>query len=229
MSILQEYEKIKKDIGKEKWESIDTYINNYHPELTLDKIIYNADNWINFEKWFYKEIKLVGINVLNTWKSDYDDYRAVAEIKKGFIDFGTIIASYDENTIRNLTGNIKNPLSETELKNAFAVLIASQFDYYSKLPKISNCSKLLQDIYDNVRESDSSMCHITDGDWNEFYSYEYTGKDVANLKKEAKDLGLDEVITFNDMEYKIIGWGDLETRFIDDRELYINNDWNMEI
>lgn len=229
MSILQEYEKIKKDIGKEKWESIDTYINNYHPELTLDKIIYNADNWMNFEKWFYKEIKLVGVNVLNTWKSDYDDYRAVAEIKKGFIDFGTIIASYDEDTIRNLTGNIKNPLSETELKNAFAVLIASQFDYYSKLPRISNCSKLLQSIYDDVCESDATMCHITEEDWEEFYIDDYSYEDIRTLENEINKYGLEEVISLNEGEYKIVGYGDLETRFIDDRELYINNDWNMEI
>ena len=219
MSILQEYEKIKRNIGKEKWDSIETYINNHHPELTLDRIIYNADNWIDFEKWFYSEMKLIGVNVLSTWKSDYDDFRALAEIKKGTNDLGTIIASYDENTIRNLTGNIKNPLSDTELKNAFAVLISSSFDYYSELPKISNCSKLLQEVYDDVCESDASMCHITSEDWNEFYKEDFTDKDVDNLKKEVKELGLQEVITFDDAEYKIIGWGDLETRFNDDRYL----------
>ena len=42
---------------------------------------------------------------------------------------------------------------------------------------------------------------------------------IANLKKEVKELGLQEVITFDDAEYKIVGWGDLETRFNDDRYL----------
>ena len=53
----------------------------------------------------------------------------------------------------------------------------------------------------------------------EFYKEDFTDKDVDNLKKEVKELGLQEVITFDDAEYKIIGWGDLETRFNDDRYL----------
>ena len=88
-----------------------------------------------------------------------------------------------------------------------------------ELPKISKCSKLLQDIYDDVKESDASMCHITEEDWNEFYKGDFTEKDVDNLKKEVKELGLEEVITFNEAEYKIVGYGDLETRFNDDRYL----------
>ena len=36
MSILQEYEQIKREIGIEKWFSLDTYINNYHLDLRLD-------------------------------------------------------------------------------------------------------------------------------------------------------------------------------------------------
>lgn len=219
MSILQEYEKIKRNIGKEKWDSIETYINNHHPELTLDRIIYNADNWIDFEKWFYSEMKLIGVNVLSTWKSDYDDFRALAEIKKGNNDLGKIIASYDENTIRNLTGNIKNSLSDTELKNAFAVLISSSFDYYSELPKISNCSKLLQSIYDDVCQSDATMCHITEEDWEEYYIDNYSIEDIKILEEEIKKYKLEEVVCLDEGEYKIIGYGDLETRFIDDRTI----------
>ena len=71
MSILQEYEKIRKDIGEEKWRGIDTYINAHHPELRLDQIIYNSNNWIDFEKWFNKEIKVVNVNVLDVWETDY--------------------------------------------------------------------------------------------------------------------------------------------------------------
>ena len=37
------------------------------------------------------------------------------------------------------------------------------------------------------------------------------------LKEEVKEYKLDNVITFDDAEYKIIGWSDLETRFNDDR------------
>ena len=63
------------------------------------------------------------------------------------------------------------------------------------------------------------MCHITQEDWDQFYKDNFTEKDIDNLKKEVKELGLQEVITFDDAEYKIVGWGDLETRFNDDRYL----------
>ena len=63
------------------------------------------------------------------------------------------------------------------------------------------------------------MCHITQEDWDQFYKDNFTEKDIDNLKKEVKELGLQEVITFVDAEYKIVGWGDLETRFNDDRYL----------
>lgn len=82
MSILQEYEEIKKYVGIEKWNSIDTYIKHYKPNLRLDQIIYNSSNWIEFENWFNKEIKLVNVNVIDVWKTDYDDFRCLAELKK---------------------------------------------------------------------------------------------------------------------------------------------------
>ena len=63
------------------------------------------------------------------------------------------------------------------------------------------------------------MCHITEEDWDEFYKENFTEKDVDNLKKEVKELGLENVITFNEAEYKIVGYGDLETKFNDDRYL----------
>ena len=104
-------------------------------------------------------------------------------------------------------------------KEAVRTAILDDFDKYMELPKISKCSKLLQEVYDDVCESDASMCHITQEDWNQFYKDNFTEKDIDNLKKEVKELGLQEVITFDDAEYKIVGWGDLETRFNDDRYL----------
>lgn len=123
MSILQEYEEIKKYIGEEKWDHIDNYINDIHPELRLDQIIYSSENWLNYEKWFYKKVKEYSVDVQSVWKTDYDDYKCFAVIGNGLKTIGSIIASYDETQIRNLTGNIKNQLGEKELKNAFAVLI----------------------------------------------------------------------------------------------------------
>ena len=49
------------------------------------------------------------------------------------------------------------------------------------------------------------------------------------LEKEIKKYELDEVIGIGDGGYKIVGYGDLETRFIDDRDLEINKESELEI
>lgn len=226
MSIFQEYEEIKKMVGKEKWESIDEYINKVHPELRLDQIIYNSNNWIEFEKWFYKNLKGSTVNVCDVWETDYGDYKALAEIGKNKELEGTIITSYDEQVIRNITDKEKGSLTVNELKNAFAVLICSDIEKYLKLPTISNVSKLLKEIYDCVVTSESSMCHIDYNEWEDFYD-DYNERDIEKLKKEIEKYNLKEVIEIDNGEYKIVGYGDLETRFLDDRNYCKELDSNI--
>lgn len=226
MSIFQEYEEIKKMVGKEKWESIDEYINKVHPELRLDQIIYNSNNWIEFEKWFYKNLKGSTVNVCDVWETDYGDYKALAEIGKNKELEGTIITSYDEQVIRNITDKEKGSLTVNELKNAFAVLICSDIEKYLKLPTISNVSKLLKEIYDCVVTSECSMCHIDYNEWEDFYD-DYNERDIEQLKKEIEKYNLEEVIEIDNGEYKIIGYGDLETRFLDDRNYCKELDSNI--
>lgn len=226
MSIFQEYEEIKKMVGKEKWESIDEYINKVHPELRLDQIIYNSNNWIEFEKWFYKNLKGSTVNVCDVWETDYGDYKALAEIGKNKELKGTIITSYDEQVIRNITDKEKGSLTVNELKNAFAVLICSDIEKYLKLPTISNVSKLLKEIYDCVVTSECSMCHIDYNEWEDF-SDDYNERDIEQLKKEIEKYNLEEVIEIDNGEYKIIGYGDLETRFLDDRNYCKELDLNI--
>lgn len=226
MSIFQEYEEIKKIVGKEKWESIDEYINKVHPELRLDQIIYNSNNWIEFEKWFYKNLKGSTVNVCDVWETDYGDYKALAEIGKNKELKGTIITSYDEQVIRNITDKEKGSLTVNELKNAFAVLICSDIEKYLKLPTISNVSKLLKEIYDCVVTSECSMCHIDYNEWEDFYD-DYNERDIEQLKKEIEKYNLKEVIEIDNGEYKIVGYGDLETRFLDDRNYCKELDSNI--
>ncbi len=226
MSIFQEYEEIKKMVGKEKWESIDEYINKVHPELRLDQIIYNSNNWIEFEKWFYKNLKGSIVNVWDVWETDYGDYKGLAEIGKNKELKGTIITSYDEQVIRNITDKEKGSLTVNELKNAFAVLICSDIEKYLKLPTISNVSKLLKEIYDCVVTSECSMCHIDYNEWEDFYDY-YNEIDIEQLKKEIEKYNLKEVIEIDNGEYKIVGYGDLETRFLDDRNYCKELDSNI--
>lgn len=89
---------------------------------------------------------------------------------------------------------------------------------------IEDYKKDCKEIYDSVCESDATMCHISDEDWNDYYIDNYSDNDIEVLKEEIKKYGLDEVIGIDDGEYKIVGYGDLETRFNDDRKLELSNE-----
>ena len=213
MSIMQEYEQIRREMGEKKYDSIEKYIDT-HPDVLLSDILYKPEHYINFDKWYNWKILNRKVRVDGIYETSFDDVRCDAVLYQNDKAVANIIGSYEANEMNFRCGN-KPELAKEVLRTA----ILDDFDKYMELPKISKCSKLLQDIYDDVCQSDASMCHITEDDWNEFYKEDFTEKDVDNLKKEVKELGLEEVITFNDAEYKIVGYGDLETRFNDDRYL----------
>ena len=213
MSILQEYEQIRREMGEKKYDSIEKYLET-HPDILLSDILYKPEHYINFDKWYNWKILNRKVRVNSIYETSFDDVRCDAVLYQNDKAVANIIASYDANEMNFRCNNDPNLAKE-----ALRVSILDDFDKYIELPKISNCSKLLQDIYDDVCQSDASMCHISEDDWNGFYKEDFTEKDVDNLKREVKELGLQEVITFDDAGYKIIGWGDLETRFNDDRYL----------
>ena len=214
MSILQEYEQIRREMGEKKYDSIETYLNTHPSDLLLSDILYKPEHYIEFDKWYNWKILNRKVRINGIYQTDFDDVRCDAVLYQNDKAVASIIGSYDANEIIFRCNN--DPSLSKEVLRA---TILDNFDEYLNLPKVSKCSKLLQDIYDNVCESDSSMCHITEDDWNEFYKEDFSEKDFDNLKKEVKELGLENVITFDDAEYKIVGYGDLETRFNDDRYL----------
>ena len=211
MSILQEYEQIRKEMGKKKFDSIETYLKTT-PNLLLSDILYKPENYIEFDKWYNWKMLNRTVKVISIYETDYDDVRCDAILCINKKKVANIIASYSTKIIGLRCNNNYDLVKET-----LRVSILDDFDKYIKLPKISECSKLLQSIYDGVCESDSSMCHISTEDWNEFYKDNYTQKDFDNLKCEVNELGLKDVITFDDGGYKIVGWADLEIKFNDDR------------
>lgn len=213
MSIMQEYEQIRREMGEQKYDSIEKYINT-HPDVLLSDILYKPEHYTNFDKWYNWKILNRKVRIDGIYQTDFDDVRCSAVLYQNDKAVASIIGSYDANEIIFRCNN--DPSLSKEVLRA---TILDNFDEYLNLPKVSKCSKLLQDIYDDVCESEASMCHITEEDWNEFYKENFTEKDVDNLKKEVKELGLESVITFDDAEYKIVGYGDLETRFNDDRYL----------
>ena len=214
MSILQEYEQIRREMGEKKYDSIETYLNTHPSDLLLSDILYKPEHYIDFDKWYNWKILNRTVKVNSIYETSFDDVRCDAILCINKKPVANIIASYQADELNFRCNNDPNLAKE-----AVRTAILDDFDKYMELPKISKCSKLLQEVYDDVCESDASMCHITQEDWDQFYKDNFTEKDIDNLKKEVKELGLQEVITFDDAEYKIVGWGDLETRFNDDRYL----------
>lgn len=153
------------------------------------------------------------VEILSVWKTDYDDIKCNAILYENGKPFANIIESFDL--------DINDKYKEDRIKE----ILLDDFEKIYKIPKLSKTSRLMKEIYDNVCNSDSSMCHISDEDWKEHYADRYSNKDVEKLKQEVKKYGLENVLTFdNDDEYKIIGWGDLETRFNDDRKFVRNKE-----
>lgn len=215
MSILQEYEQIRREMGEKKYDSIELYLKTHSSNLLLSDILYKPEHYIEFDKWYNWKFLNRTVRVNSIYETDYDDVRCDAILSINKKPIANIIASYSADEL-NFRCNNDSKLAKEAVRTA----ILDDFNKYLELPKISRCSKLLQEIYDSVCESEATMCHVTNVDWNSFYSENFTEKDVQNLKDEVKKLGLSDVITFDDDEYKIVGWGDLETRFNDDRYLH---------
>ena len=176
--------------------------NNITKEYLDKKTGLSTPNVMQYYKTKY-------VKVLENWKTDYGDLRCNAFLYENGKAKAYIIASYEE-TVENVED-----------------LIYIDFDEYLKLPKVSKCSKLLQTVYDNVCESTASISHITKEDWNNHYT-NFNEKDIEKLKEDIKKYHLEDVITIDDDGYKIIGWGDLETRFNDDRKLEKNKNKDRE-
>jgi len=166
--------------------------NNITKSIIDDKMKLDVPDIMKYYK--NREIKVLGM-----WETDYGDIACNALLLEKNKKVANIIEIYDVD------------------KQKIVGQVYKSFDYFVELPKISNCSKLLQFIYDSVCESDSSMCHITGEDWNDYYIDNFNDKDIDILKEEVKKYNLDNVISFDYEEYAIIGWGDLQTKFNDDR------------
>lgn len=247
MSVLQEYEQIKRKIGYGKFCMIEKYIEEMCPQENIDKyekelykynnlpydkwlnqseklvkkygiiflsdVFYKKKEWDKFEKWYHEKQKHKEVKILSVFPTDYYDIKCSAILLIDGEEVANIVASYDKDSL----GNEYSETNEEYLKDAFKDLIYLDFDNYLELPKVSECSELLQEIYDSVRSSDSTMCRITNNDWEEFFSDKYTQEDLDNLEFEILKFGLQEIIDIDDGECKIVSYGDLETIFNDDR------------
>lgn len=213
----------------DEWNNKADQLKQKYGVILLDDILYKPEEWAKYENWYNENHLHRNIKILGIWPTDYDDMCCNAILYQNGKELANIIASYDETDIRYSIGDKDSELNEDFVNRAFKNLIYCAFDSYLELPKISKCSKLLQSIYDDVCSSDATMCHISDGDWENYYIDDYCDNDIEILKEEIKKYGLEEVIGIGDDGYKIVGYGDLETKFNDDRNLELSNESEIQI
>lgn len=165
-----------------------------------------------------KKIIIRNVDLICSWESDFGDYMARVKIGENNKDIGEVVVSYDRYKVLKVIGKKEeSKVTKNEIEMAISVIVANEdFENIKRLPKISKCSILMQRVYDNVCESESSMCFIENDD------EDCSEKDIEELKYEVEIYGLSDTIRFNEDDCLITGYGDLETCFIDDRR--VNNE-----
>lgn len=152
--------------------------------------------------------------ILNYWNNQNDLYinYIVENLKTG--DKANVINYFN---ISDLDCDY-NIASKKVVENSILKLIEQDNHYEFNLPKVSEISPLLKYVYDCVCASDANMCHIDYDDWEEIKEdYSFTEDDINNLNEEIKKYNLNDLIVIDDGEYKICGYGCLQTTFNDDR------------
>lgn len=151
--------------------------------------------------------------LLNFWNNEDDLYVNYVVSNNDTSVEANIIKHFNTSDI----GCDYNNSSKEEIEKCLLKLIKEDSGYEFDLPKLSELSNLLKDIYLYVCENDSNMCHITEEEWREFAEENnYNEDDIDNLKKEIKKYKLDDYITVDEDGYKICGYGGLQCCFNDD-------------
>lgn len=72
MSILQEYEKIRKSLRPGEFEAIERYLD-FHPELFLSDVYYNQEEHKKFDEWWTveQELNKAYQKYLRQWYADH--------------------------------------------------------------------------------------------------------------------------------------------------------------
>ena len=199
LSLLNEVEKEEIDykIGLEK------YLKYY--KENIDEKLYNNNP-------YSKKHKYRKVEILEILDRDLGDVRCEAILYQNKKAVAHVIASFDTKTVDELNKN-------NNIEDTVGILMCQNFNKYINLPKISKCSKLLKEVYDETCISESSMCFVDYDDWKESFANKYTKKDIEYLKKEISRYNLESIIEIDNGEFKILCYADLATAFNDDRKI----------
>lgn len=154
-------------------------------------------------------------DILNYW-NDQDDLYVNYIVKDNVTERKANAIDYYNTSDLSVNYNIATP---RQIEKSLLELINKNNGKEIELPKVSKLSPLLKYVYDFVCSSESNMCHIDNNDWQELQEEEnYSLKDINKLKEEIIKYNLDDYISIDEGNYKIIGYGMLQTCFNDDRE-----------
>lgn len=152
--------------------------------------------------------------LINYWNDQNDLYVNYVVENLETNEKANVINYYN---ISDMNWNYNTESEEIIEKNLYS-LIEKNNGIEFNIPKVSELSPLLKYVYDYVCESESNMCHIDYYDWEELKKEEnFKDEDILNLKEEIKNYNLEDVLIIEDGEYKICGYGLLQTMFNDDR------------
>lgn len=163
------------------------------------------------------------IKIINLSKTDFGYIRCNALITINERDKLNIVEYFDADDYENW----KN--SRKEIKEE----IAYSWEEYFYLPKISECSKLMQKLYDEINKGKIWEVDLEFDNWNKDYTFEDLDKLVEEIEKyhleDAITLKRDETDLTNEVDnykpkYKINVNGRLETKFNNDKVTVRNKD-----
>ena len=211
-----------KDYDDKREESLKEYLklNNLS---TISRI---GNEWDKFNVWFNEEKENKKIQFINTNILNEDYLYEVLISHNGISKISMSIKT--ENDINN----------NDEMYELLSTIYDKYIDYID-LPKLSECSPLLQELYKLIASSDKNGVVISIDDWERQFIDKYTEKDYEKLVDEKNYFHLtfgleldndhcdyDDYYYENDEDEEID-----EFKILINKELLgeINNDYNLEL
>lgn len=185
----------------------------------LSDILFNHECWQKFDNWYNEHYLKRSIDIIDLlWIPEFDEMRCNAKLYENGKEVADVIVAYNETDLKYSIGDENSEMNDKFLTAAFKNLINDDFDWFLKLPKLSECSSLMQEIYNNICDMDSLIFHLSYDDWEKYYAKSYSD-DLEILKEEIKKYNLEDIIRVDTSEYKFDVDGDLKMRINDDRNI----------
>ena len=102
-----------------------------------------------------KKIIVRNADLISCWETDFGDYQARVRLAENNKEIGEVVVSYEERKILDvIKRKDEQNVKMKEIEMAICVIVLNEdFENLKMLPKISGCSSILQELYDNVCES----------------------------------------------------------------------------